>query len=550
MGTPDKPATAARPDDARVAGRGFLLITLAKIYFVLTSTVVNIGLPRLLKDPAAFGDYRVVSALISIINMVMITGTIQAVSKLVSENEALAGGVKWKAVRVQALIGGPLFLAVFAFADPIATYVLNDPDLGGYIRVASSVVLFYSFYAIFVGLFNGLKRFKGQAGLDITFSTLKTALIVGLVLSGFGVLGSFVGFAAAAAIVLVISVVATRRIRGGRAADVPTGRMARFMLEVMGYTLLVNVLLQLDVILVKALKYEPFASWFTGSAGRLQLGFALDALGLRLDALSDASQPVAAFAAHATSTLSGYYGAVKNVATVPYQAIISITFVIFPLLSQATYTDDIERSRTHIRQTFRWSLILVSAAVVAIGTSARPLTAILFGQGYTIGSLTLVLQLAAAVFFSLFFVANTLITASGKPRTALFVGAFTVALNAVALVTMLALSGPWQEAMEAAAVATLVAMALGFGAAAWLIRRRFGALMSPATALRVLVAAALAIGAGLVLPGSSLAAVLVRAVLAGVVFLGALFVLREFRAADLANVKRIIGRKAAPPPAP
>ena len=36
----------------------------------------------------------------------------------------------------------------------------------------------------------------------------------------------------------------------------------------------------------------------------------------------------------------GYYAAVQNLARLSYQAIIAATFVVFPLVSRSTFTDD------------------------------------------------------------------------------------------------------------------------------------------------------------------------------------------------------------------
>src|SRR4051812_37908248 len=71
-------------------GRGLALITLAKLYFILTGFVVQVGLPRLLGSPTAFGQYSLVMSIASVINNVLIAATVQSVSKRVSEDEQLA----------------------------------------------------------------------------------------------------------------------------------------------------------------------------------------------------------------------------------------------------------------------------------------------------------------------------------------------------------------------------------------------------------------------------------------------------------------------------
>ncbi|HNU69179.1 MAG TPA: hypothetical protein PKG82_08515, partial [Myxococcota bacterium] len=63
----------------RQAGRGFFLITGAKLWFLLTATFTSLAFPRLFGDQVLFGQYRVVSGLLNVVTMVVITASVQAV---------------------------------------------------------------------------------------------------------------------------------------------------------------------------------------------------------------------------------------------------------------------------------------------------------------------------------------------------------------------------------------------------------------------------------------------------------------------------------------
>ena len=80
------------PSDTKVtsqkAGRGLLVITGAKVYFVVTSFGIQLALPSFFDGPRVFGQFGTIMAAISILNNVLIAATIQSVSKLVSEDEA------------------------------------------------------------------------------------------------------------------------------------------------------------------------------------------------------------------------------------------------------------------------------------------------------------------------------------------------------------------------------------------------------------------------------------------------------------------------------
>lgn len=542
--------TARRPgagqDEARVAGRGFLFITFAKLWFMVTGAVVSLGLPRLLGDPALFGEFDVVNRFIAVANMVMIAGTIQAVSKAVSERDDVAGAVRRTALLVQMTVGAPIAIAVFFGADFIATRFFNDAALATFFRVASLVTLFYSFYAVFVGLCNGTKRFFTQAALDVTFSTLKMVAMVTLVLLGFGVLGAFSGFAAAAFLVLLVAGFATRRI-GGAAEPVTFRKVLLFMLPVMLYTLLVNVLLQADSLLLKSLKFEPLLEHFRTPIGQLQLALLGGPVGLRPEAAPTAAEVLTTFAQHGTSTLTGIYGAVKYVAFLPYQAIIAITFVVFPMISRATFEADRERTRAYITQTFRYTLILLSLAVVALVAASTDVIRVLFGSAYLMGDAALASLLVAIVAFALFYVGNTIVTSAGRPSVAAAIGLVTAGVDVGLLVWFLGRSGLDESALASTALATLIAMFVGFGlVASWLVWR-FRALAPPATLARVLGFGVVIAWAVRQVPLHGLVGLVGKAGLAVALLLAALVVTREFGAEDRARLRRVLGRGAAAP---
>src|SRR5215208_6079064 len=113
----------ATPSDiARVAGRGTIYITVAKLWFMASGAGIYLALPRLMTEEQ-FGMYQVVIGVVSIINAVVVTGTLQTVSKYISQDESKADSVKRKALRLQLPVGGLLALAFFLLAPVIARYL-------------------------------------------------------------------------------------------------------------------------------------------------------------------------------------------------------------------------------------------------------------------------------------------------------------------------------------------------------------------------------------------------------------------------------------------
>src|SRR5437870_10024039 len=110
---------ASADNIAAIAGRGTIYITAAKVWFMVSGYGIHFILPRLISKEQ-FGIYQVIVGVVSVINAVIITGTYQAVSKRVSEDEANAGSVKATALKLQVLIGGGTSLLFFLAAPMVA----------------------------------------------------------------------------------------------------------------------------------------------------------------------------------------------------------------------------------------------------------------------------------------------------------------------------------------------------------------------------------------------------------------------------------------------
>lgn len=372
--------------ETRAAQRGFLVITGAKVWFLVTGTVLNIGLPRLLGDPARFGDFGVVNTFISIFNMVVIAGGLQVVSKRVSENPASVRAVRARTLRLMAAVTVPLCCAIVAGADLIAREIFHDATLANLLRFAALITLAYGFYAVLIGVLNGLKRFTQQALFDIVFATLKLTLILGAVLAGFSVLGAFAGFAAAALTIATAAWFVTRPIAANAPATPTDSNVAVgvFMLQVMGYTFMVNALLQGDVLVLKSASYSPALDSLTSGSGVDQLAVLAATTGWSPEVLLEPA------ITSATSVLSGLYRATKNVSLISYQAVIAITFVIFPLVSRATFQSDRSATNRYVRQTVRVASLLVIFVASMLAAGGEPLLALLFGDSYRLAAPALI----------------------------------------------------------------------------------------------------------------------------------------------------------------
>jgi O-antigen/teichoic acid export membrane protein len=494
------------------AGRGLIFITAAKLWFMVAGYVIQFALPRALGSPARYGVWVVVLSVLSPINNVMTTATIQGVSKFTAEVEARRSTVLRAALRLQALLGGGVALALFVLAPMVAAFE-HDASLTPYLRLATGVVLAYSLYAVFVGAANGRKEFHKQAVLDVTFSTLRCTFVVGAAAVTHSAMASVGGFVAAATTIFVVAfVVVGLGAPAARDERFDMTTLARFFGGVAFYLLIVNLLMFTDGLLLKRVVSE----W----AERRAL----------LEPAVYANEQ------------AGFYGAVQNVARIPYQLILAVTFIIFPLVSKSTFDADLERTRGYVRTTMRYSLLV--AALLAATLAARPEATmrLFYKPEYVVGARALSPLLLGYVFFSLFNIAGTIINGCGRTLPTTIIGVTTLAVTVAAeWVGIRVALETGSDPLFVAAVATAGAMAVGLVLSALYLWRAFGASIPLISTVRVAIcySAATLVGwawsrAG-ILPGK--VGTLLSAAACGLAFVFAAVVTGELRPAELVRLR-------------
>jgi len=285
-------------------------------------------------------------------------------------------------------------------------------------------------------------------------------------------------------------------------------RLVAFMSGTVAYTLLINLALSYDSLLLRRFAGAALAGW-----------------GVRAD------------------MLLGAYEAVRSLALLPYQALLVVTFVIFPLVSRSTFAEDREATRAYVRQTLRYALIFGAAMAVVLGARPETLLRIFYPAGYGVGAASLPILAAGVVALALLSIAGSIVTASGRPYVAVALVAVTLAAGTGLAFTFVPRADPGPAMLSAAAASTAAGMLVGFLVALGYLWRRFGAGLPLLSVLRVLIATALAVGVARVVPGVGIVAGVAAMALAGLVFASALLGTREFGATDREKFLKILRRK-------
>jgi stage V sporulation protein B len=497
------------PSDRAVeAGRGALFIGFAKVFFMVSGAAQKLLLGRFV-GVEVYGQFSVVNKAISIVNNAIVQGTIQSVSKFTAEDDSHIQPVKRAALVVHSFVASAVAIGWILAAGVVAN-LLKAPGYVNWFRMVAAIPLLYAFYCVFVGSANGQRKFRLQASFDVAFSTLKTLLLLGGAvvlarLGGSAVTGAFLGFIVAAALILVIAAVRVGLPTGPE--RFPASKLMAYMAGVIGYTLLINLALNSDALLLR------------GFAGR-----ATDQL--RADALA------------------GAYDAISTLATLPYQALLVITFVIFPLISRSTFVNDRESTRVYITETLRYALLIGAAMAVVLAARPSMILGLAYPKaGYAEGARALPVLASGLLVLAVLSVCGSIINASGRPRIMVMLMSVTVAVSGGSAFALVPLAKPGAAMLMAQATATTIGNAVGLVLALVYLRKTFGAGPPLATVGRVAAAAAVAIGAARVFPSGGKLLGMITLAVVGLVFVAALVILRELGPSDAAKLKKILRRK-------
>ncbi len=530
---PDEANTEANQRGKATAGRGVLYIAFAKFYFLFAGMAVQFRLPAILSR-AEFGRFSLVNYIVSWFNNVAVTGTIQSVSRYSAQEPDKARLVQAAGLRMHLRIGLPIAIAFIAAAPLVARYVLEDASKTAPLMLAGCILGIYSFYAVFIGTANGTHAFHKQAGLDITSATLRVIGLLGTAMAGLGVVGVISGWVAASLLVFSVSIlwVGWPRTGGER---LPVAPMVKFFGGVAVYLLLFNGLMFVDTILLGRLTTEHYAA--------------------HADAMSAAVAHVLPWAPGVTgyhaepSTLAdvqvGYYSAVQNLARVSYQAIIAATFVVFPLVSRSTFTDEKDTTKKYIEVTLRYSLMFAMAIAVVMIAKPADVMGVLYQADFAaVGGPALGVLALGNVAFAMFAIAGTILNGAGQSRAAITSAAITLALAIVGNYIAITRYAGSADLLLVVASVTSAAMTVGALISGWQLRRAFRATLPVLSVARIAGAAAIAYVVGRALPLHGKLMTLVAGALIAGTFLVLLVASRELDRRDLEAIKAVRRRRA------
>lgn len=514
------PQSPQKPSDAaRTAGRGGIAVLAAKVFFILSGLIQQTLLPRLI-GLDGYGALARVFAIANIANNVVVSSSIQGVSHSVARTpDDRSAETLRRTFRTHLAIAIPVALLFFFFAPVYASFQ-GAPHIVRPLQIVSLVVLFYGLYAPLVGALNGMRRFTLQAGLDITYAVLRTGGLLGLgwlfARGGQGVLGACIGFAGAAILIFPIALKVTGLGKPGDAGPTVKQHLMFIAPVALGQVFL-QLLMQSDISVL-----GHFASKLV-----LTQGMTGD------------------LAREASDKIVGVYRACQLFAFLPFQLLITLTFIMFPMLAKAKAEQDQQAVAAYVRTGMRLAFVFACVMVATVSALGPHLLHLLFPDevGERGGLALRVLALGQGA-FSVFYIETTVLTSLGRER----LSAVLTGIAAVLIASLCAAAG-LSATTDAAlllntAFATTAALSVAAVLGAAMVYRTAGAYVPPLTALRVIVTLGVVAAAGWYVP--YLGKLIVLPQVAGITLLTVvlLLVTGELGKQDLAMVRKVLRRKS------
>lgn len=508
------------------AGIGGIAVLGAKVFFILSGFVQQSLLPRFIGRPA-YGALALVLAPANIVNNVVVAGSTQSASRAV----AGAPGREDEAQRAAMRVHVPIAIAaavLFAAAAPLVARFEHAPHITAPLLAMSAVVLFYGLYAPLVGVLNGRGLFVKQAMLDVIFATLRTAGLLGvgwlfLTRGASGVLGSTVGFSVAA---LTIALIATGMVRAARkgatgaAGSVLAGTAyLAVLVPLAAAQFFTNALMQIDIILLGRFLSE--GAHVTGLAGDV--------------------------ADKAADEWVATYRACQLFAFLPYQMLLSLTQILFPMLARARAEHSEDAVRDYVARGARLGAIAAGFMVAVI--AGMPETAIRFAYDPDTaarGASTLRVLAIGQGGFAMLGIGCTVLSSLGRERVSAIITATATAAAAGACAIVVPARAFGSDQLASTAWCMAGALAVALVVCGVVVVRVAGAFVPVTSCVRVIVALAIAVAVGSRIPAVS------RWLAPGVgmglalVYVIALVAMRELRAGDATWALGALRRKRSP----
>jgi O-antigen/teichoic acid export membrane protein len=127
----------------------------------------------------------------------------------------------------------------------------------------------------------------------------------------------------------------------------------------------------------------------------------------------------------------GNYLTVTTISRIPFQIVISITFIIFPFISKLSILKDDLVIKSYIETSLRYSVLISAPFVILISAYPSLFLKIIYGSNFVENSVYLSILVVGVFFLALFMINITIITASGNPQKSMLITAIVIPIEII-----------------------------------------------------------------------------------------------------------------------
>jgi len=460
----------------------------SQLVFVFSSYLIHIFLGRLF-GPEQYGLFGIVLSLMVIVQVFLQKGLPQAVSKFIAEYSEQQSAIYYSATKIQ-FISALVFTLLYFLSAPILASLLHDSSLIPYIRFSSLLILPVAFFSLYTdGFLNGKRVFPQQAYIRIVQSLLKLFFVFIFIFFGFAIYGAISAYIFSA---LVAAFIAHKFIKNNNYSNLKFSqkKILFFAIPVIISSLVYVLIKNIDLLLIKHILIE--------------------------------------------NQFAGYYTSAMTLAGVTYFLFAGLSLVLLPSISKSLSEKNFIATKSYINKSLRYILILLIPITFIISATAHNLVNLFYSVKFSPAGPALSILIFGSTFLAIFVLLCSVITGSGKPKTAMLYGLILIPISIGLNYLLIPLFG-----ISGAALATTFTAFFGALLTSIYTLKKFKTLVSFTSFFKILFASIIVYYFTIQYQFSGIALILTY-FLAFLIYFSLLFTFNEIKPQDIKLIKNII----------
>lgn len=479
--------------------KSFLWVTVSEIIYNLSAYVIHAVMGRML-GPADYGRFGIIVTLTTMTIVLIGQSVPTAMSKYLSEifekEKGLIPVIKKQTAKIQFVIVGAVTI-IFFLLSPVLAQILGDPSLTKLFRLSTLVIPAFALASFYFYYYTGIHKFKIQAFLKTSRGVWRVVFIIGLAWilksRGFALEGAILGYIIAPLSIFFEAYSLDPHKKTKAVGRFDWRKLAVFAWPVTIFLIAYQLLNTIDLYLVKGILHSDVQT--------------------------------------------GLYNAAYTVGTIPYNLFYALTIILLPSISKTTSARDDAETKKIVSQSLRFLTMFLLPTCLLMAYFALPIINIFYSSGYAAAAPVMAVYVIAEGFLTVFYVLTFILNGAGKVKIPMYVAILGLVMNTFITYFLIKQYG----IIGGAAGTALMALAVMIFGLVYTYRS-FGYLFKAKSFGKILLASAVMVVFSFLFPKSNYYFI-IWSVILFVVYLSALWILREIGFGDLTLIKELLSRK-------